>query len=69
MKAMPLVIMLVALVAAVTDANAAGWEPGATGFQRPNYGYGALYGGPYGRINRINPDRNYYGPNVLHGPP
>jgi hypothetical protein len=54
------------LVVATAEANAQQRIPG---FQRPNYGYGTLYGGPYSPRNRVNPDRDYFGPNVLHGPP
>jgi hypothetical protein len=64
MRAMLAVMLVGALVAAATtEANA---QRRIRGMQRPQYGYGEAY---HGRFNRGNPDRNFLGPNVLHGGP
>jgi hypothetical protein len=64
MRAMLAVMLAGALVAAAaTEASA---QRRVQGFQRPQYGYGEAY---HGRFNRGNPDRNFLGPNVLHGGP
>jgi hypothetical protein len=64
MRAMLAVMLAGALVAgAATEASA---QRRIEGFQRPQYGYGEAY---HGRLDRGNPDRNFYGPNVLHGGP
>jgi hypothetical protein len=73
MKTMLAVMLVGALVAvAATEANAQSQTPSAKsqrpgvirGQQRPGYGLGEAYNG---RFNRGNPDRNFYGQNVLHG--
>ncbi len=63
MKAILAILLATTLISAATGANA---QSRVRGFQRPNYGYGEAY---HGRYNRGNPDRNYFGPNALHGPP
>jgi len=73
MKTLLAVMCVGALVAAAaTEANAQSQTPSARshrpgvipGQQRPGYGLGEAYGG---RLNQGNPDRNFYGQNVLHG--
>jgi hypothetical protein len=69
-----LAVMFAGALAAVaaTEANAQSQVPPAKnqlpgvirGHQRPGYGLGEAY---QGRFNRGNPDRNFYGQNVLHG--
>jgi hypothetical protein len=57
-----LAVMLVGTMAAVaTEANA---QQRIRGHQRPGYGYGEVN---QGRYDAGNPDRNFLGPNVLHG--
>jgi hypothetical protein len=60
-KAIVAVMLVGTLAAGATAANA---QQRIVGHQRPGYGYGEAY---HGRYNTGNPDRNYLGPNVLHG--
>jgi hypothetical protein len=62
-KAIVAVMLVGTLAAGATAANA---QQRIRGQQRPGYGYGEAY---HGRYNNGNPDRNYLGPNVLHGGP